>query len=515
MSGALEISWTKQGRPFVPGPLGDVIKVSMAHDDETCLASAAEFEHGCDIVAIESRTEADWLLLLGRSRGPLLRQLVEAGERPEIAGARIWAAGEAARKADGHKRMELSYVRSEDNAVLLRGNEQLVLTFPVTLTRHQEKMIALSVSVRTEVECVGPREHRVDDLPVADRREHGYASPHLSTIVRPVGPGGYPSTGTRYHVSYREASSLSGAVAFPHYAFWLGKLRERGTAQPTGGRISALMSSGKWGMVTNSSEIFVEGDLRADDIVEGNLWVSAIRGKFDSTNDIVAEWCKVADDGRLTRVAWGKMATTWVEILGHGKVAPRPNPDYLDDFLRPMAVRSGDAARPVPTEASVDLGACLVEEAAEPRRVTVISRRLFPTSSFEGNLVGNVYFANYYAWLWAVLDGYLHGIAPEQYRVGESTGELRGVHTKIDHLREAMPFDTVEVVMSLLGIHVYGLRLQFDFFHVRTDGGREKLATARHAAEWRTRDGELWRRKDEIPEEVVDAIRRDGSREVP
>ncbi|MGW5644630.1 hypothetical protein ACWEV3_12435 [Saccharopolyspora sp. NPDC003752] len=513
MTDAVEIAWTESGRPYVLGPLGDEIEVSLAHDDETCLGSAAEFAHGCDIVAIEPRSEAEWVSLLGRAREPLLRELVELGDPPEVAGARLWAAAEATRKADGRKHVELSFVRRQDNAVLLKGNEHLVLTFPVMLTRNQDKMIALTVADDEATENGQQREHWVDDLPQVDEREHGYASPHLRTIVRATGPGGYPSTGARYHVSYREASSPSGSVYFPHYAFWLGKLRERGTAQPTNGRISKLMTSGKWGMVTNFSEIFVEGDLHADDIVEGNLWVSAIRGRFNSTNDIVAEWCKVADDGRLTRVAWGKMSTTWVEILGHGKVTPRPQPEYLDEFLRPMTVRSGEAVRPVPDEVVVDLGACLVEEVREPRRKTVISRRQFPTSSYEGNLVGNVYFANYYAWLGGVLDGYLHSVVPEQYRVGTNTGELRAVHTKVDHLREAMPFDTVETVMSLSAIHEYGLRLQFDYFNVRPDGGREKLAAAQHAAEWRTREGDRWQRKDKLPGRIVDAIRRDGTRE--
>lgn len=511
MTETVEIAWTESGRPYIAGPLGDGVKVSLAHDDELCLGSAAEFEHGCDIVAIEPRSEAEWTRLVGADREPLLRELRKLGEEPEIAGARVWAAIEATRKADDdRKRVDVSFVRRHGSAFLLRGNERLVLTFPVALTRGQERIIALTVAGTGTTDDGGQRRHGVDDLPQADERLHGYDSPFLRTIVRERGPAGYPSTGTRYHVSYQEASGPSGAVYFPHYAYWLGKLRERSTAQPTKGRLATLLATGRWGMVTNYSEIFVEGDLHADDIVEGSLWISGIRGRFNSTNDMGAEWCRLSDDGVLTRVAWAKLSTTWVEILGHGKVTPRPQPAFFEDFLRPMAVRQGDALRPVPDAVTVDLGAAVVEVPREPRSRTVISRRTFATTLCEANLVGNLYFANYYAWLGAVLDGYLYSVDPTEYRVGSNTGELRCVHTKVDHLREAMPFDTIEVVMSLIAVHEYGLRLQFDYFNVRSDGAREKLATAMHAAEWRTRHGQGWLKKDPLPAKITDAIRRDS-----
>lgn len=94
------------------------------------------------------------------------------------------------------------------------------------------------------------------------------------------------------------------------------------------------------------------------------------------------------------------------------------------------------------------------------------------------------YFANYTVWQGRIRDHFFHEVAPEYYRgVGEH-GELRCLYAKVEHLREAMPFEQIAVRLFLDAVHEYGVRLKVEYFRVVPDGGREKLAFGEHVAGW-------------------------------
>lgn len=114
----------------------------------------------------------------------------------------------------------------------------------------------------------------------------------------------------------------------------------------------------------------------------------------------------------------------------------------------------------------------------------LLYEHVFESSLEDANLVGNIYFANYYRWQGRTRDEYFRTTAPELYRGTGEAGELRCLFCKIEHLREAMPFDPIAVRMSLVALHERGARLRFDYFRVNPDGGRDKLGSGEHVAGW-------------------------------
>jgi acyl-CoA thioesterase FadM len=106
----------------------------------------------------------------------------------------------------------------------------------------------------------------------------------------------------------------------------------------------------------------------------------------------------------------------------------------------------------------------------------MLREQLFETSLEESNLVGNVYYANYYVFQGRIRDHFFQRIAPDYFRGTGASGELRCEHCRVDHLREAMPFDTIAVRMHLESVDETGAQVLFEYFRVNEDGGREKLA---------------------------------------
>jgi acyl-CoA thioesterase FadM len=124
----------------------------------------------------------------------------------------------------------------------------------------------------------------------------------------------------------------------------------------------------------------------------------------------------------------------------------------------------------------------------------VLHEEAFDTSLEESNLVGNIYFANYYVWQGVTRDRFFQAFAPELYQGTGEAGELRCLYQRTDHLREAMPFQRIAARMSLAAAHERGVRLRFDLY--RLDGDRrDKLGAGVHAAGWfvPAGEGEPWR----------------------
>jgi enediyne polyketide synthase len=143
---------------------------------------------------------------------------------------------------------------------------------------------------------------------------------------------------------------------------------------------------------------------------------------------------------------------------------------------------------------------------AGPNTAVNITQKVFETSLFDANLVGNLYFGNYSIWMGKLRDSYFHGLAPHLYRgIGEA-GELTCVNSRIQHLREAMPFDDILVTMGVKALHQHGVDLQFEFHKVTPDGHTEKLATADHQTIW-TRTGDKGEKvASELPKEIMVAL---------
>ncbi len=127
-------------------------------------------------------------------------------------------------------------------------------------------------------------------------------------------------------------------------------------------------------------------------------------------------------------------------------------PQYFHDFIEPMTIPTGGTKNiAVPTEPkNVDRGSVIRSAPMVPRNPYLLESEVFSTTLQDGNVVGNIYFGNYYIWQSRVRDKFLVRSQREAMAArGALGGELRCVHTRVEHLREVMPFDDVLVTMSL------------------------------------------------------------------
>ncbi|UCF95348.1 MAG: hypothetical protein JSW39_14765, partial [Desulfobacterales bacterium] len=118
----------------------------------------------------------------------------------------------------------------------------------------------------------------------------------------------------------------------------------------------------------------------------------------------------------------------------------------------------------------------------------LLHEQIIETSLDNANLVGNIYFANYYAWMGQTRDRYFFNLIPEYFRGTGEKGELLCLECRVDHLREAMPFDRIVVTMALKALNTFTATFYFEYFRQEPDGERVKLAFGEHQAVWVKRD---------------------------
>jgi acyl-CoA thioesterase FadM len=130
----------------------------------------------------------------------------------------------------------------------------------------------------------------------------------------------------------------------------------------------------------------------------------------------------------------------------------------------------------------------------------------FQTTLEDANLVGNVYFANYFAWQNRVLDLFLHHVAPGCHRGIGAEGELLTLHTHVDYLREAMPFDRVQVDLHLRSLSRKGALFGFDYFRLGAGGSRQKLSAGTQQVAWVRRNPAGTPEPENWPGVIQDAL---------
>jgi acyl-CoA thioesterase FadM len=125
------------------------------------------------------------------------------------------------------------------------------------------------------------------------------------------------------------------------------------------------------------------------------------------------------------------------------------------------------------------------------------------TSLEDANIVGNIYFANYYAWQGRVRDRYFYDLIPQYFQGTGERGELICLNCRVDHLREAMPFDRIEVRMALKALKECRATLYFEYFKVDPAGPPLKLATGKQEVVWVRRNAQ----KKPVPHPFPSAVR--------
>jgi NAD(P)-dependent dehydrogenase (short-subunit alcohol dehydrogenase family)/acyl-CoA thioesterase FadM len=483
------ISWSDSG-PQLPEPAG--FGLSLSHDSRLCLFVAGPGRQGCDLAPLICRSAPEWLDLLGESRAALLAVLQGGGDDRDRAGTRFWAALEAGRKIF-QATPDLNVAERDGDAVLFDarapgGEKATILTLPWSGLRGGSRMVAITVVAAKKKAETKDFEFHLDV--------------HGASIG--AGPQGQVAYALRFPLSFRETSYASRRLYYCHYFDWMGKLREA-ACRPVYEHLVADFSSGRWGMVTNFAETRIFSDAGAEDGMEGRVWLAGLSGAQGERMDLCYEWTALRPDGRRDLAARGRMAATWVEILDHGVVKARPLPDYLRDamerFSPPSPALGGweVGARP-------DLGATMRQGAARPDKRLLLKETRRDTSLRHSNLVGNIYFANYSAWQGETIDAWIASFAPETLRGTGDAGEFFCAYSRIEHLREAMPFETIVVRMSLGALHEKGVALLFDFFRETPAGEKQKLAWGEADLAWTERDGDGHWRAAMLPEEYARKI---------
>ena len=219
---------------------------------------------------------------------------------------------------------------------------------------------------------------------------------HCVRIARD-GPQGQPVQEMRFQVSFQEASSLSRRVPAFRFQFWMGRLRELVTTGPLPQLVEQI-ATGRWGLVTNWADVQVVGEVTANDVIHARFWtMPAQRAEVEFCCDF---W-KWLPDEQFERIAVGRQKATWVRIVGHGQVVAEDLPDYLLNYIEQMGPRTPHAASQATWPASLahfqqQTGSSADRKAGRNHRV--LARDTIQTTLAEANLVGNVYFANYFTW---------------------------------------------------------------------------------------------------------------------
>lgn len=492
-----QIKTLGSGKPELTGSSVAGLNLSLSHCDRYCLSAVGDTPQGVDIELITLRSREDWVALLSFKHSPIIDELVAQGDTLERAGTRIWSALEAVRKAFNGSEPTFSIVASQKDSVLLQAEiEQgnyLVVTLPVKLTRYPERMIALMVAKEQAVSVSSSPSPSL----LLTESTNNHDAKHRSRYTHD-GPQGQLVYEQRFQVSFKDSGSISRRVYFSQYFRWVGKIREIPMESIASQMLSDFLT-GDWGMVTNAVSLRVLGEATSYDTIQARAWVGNV---VNSSFDTYIEFCKVNKDQSLERIALAEVKATWVRLMSYGVPTPMPFPSYLQEYLDRFAAKEPASldlrypeTLPLPplpaTLGNVNIEPTIYQSPLQSRYGKLLYSETFQTTLEESNLVGNVYYGNYFIWQGRILDLFLYSVAPEYLRVSNAKGELICLYTRMDYLREAMPFDKIRVLLYVKSISECGALFSFEFFREQPDGHLEKLHVGQQEAIWacRSEDG--------------------------
>ncbi len=515
----IHIKWLESGKPVVEELVEKGADISLSHDELVCLCVAGWGPQGCDIAPIQERSLPDWIALLSRSREPLMQQLLEA-DSINLAGTRIWAAVEALRKATNSQDIQIDINQQKGDSVLFYGiieNVQMyVLTFPLKLTRGPEKVVAFVVkptqATKLSATTLLSNNHnkRVNSIGDADERfltwqSAGY-DPSIYCIDSIIEANKQVFV-LRWPVSLKDTANLSGSVYYSNYFYWMGKVGQA-AMWPVWQPLTQQLATGEWGLVTNYSQTRIQGIVKPHDAIEVHCWIGNV-SESNSTIDFYYDWRKILADGGRERIAWSEHRTTWVQIQGSGGVSPHPFPDYLQAFINQVSPSHSLDYLPQPLPeslANVELGRELYRAPAGPIAGPLLREQTFETTLEDTDLIGNIYFANYYALQGRVLDRFFYDIIPNYYRTRAEEGEFFCLRSRCNHLREGRPFDQIYVKMSLRSMYECGISLSYEYFRLMPTGDRQKLAVGEQDVAWLTYEARKNPVANSLPQPVRQAL---------
>ncbi len=489
----LAIQWREGGKPVVADVAPSVLDISLTHEDRTCLCVCGPGPVGCDLAAITARDREGWNGLLGDHRTELLDSLIDLGETLDDAGTRIWAAAETLAKAGGQAGAVFKIVRKKGNVVLFVGGDSdgasiQILTLAIRLTWGAPQILAVTVAEQAVPRV--PAHLLTADYP-------GYEPLYQNRPFEMIegGPQGQLVFVQRLPVTFQPSANLSRTIYFSNFIKWMGNTREA-SAWPVLAQMSDQFASGRWGGVTNYGHLKILGEGGTSDQIEILMWVSDNSGPENSTMTLSYDFRRMLRSGGYERLAFCRLQTTWVEILGPGVAKVAPYPAYYGQFIEDMCPQFDAPDIPEPMEES--LGQLFDSEddpvvymaPSGPVVRPIVREQTFETTLAHANLVGNIYYANYYEWQGQIRDRFFYELIPEYFGgIGEK-GELLALESRVDHLREAMPFDRIALTLAVKELRTCSVTFHLDYFRLEPDSSRIKIAYGMHRAAWTMRDGQ-------------------------
>jgi len=471
---SFDIKWNQKGKPLVKidkdSEFEKNINISLSHDNNVCLLSCDYNIQGCDVETISSRNIQEWeSLLFGYEK--IFKELSDIINL-DVAGTIIWSVVESIKKTSEF---------ADDNFTLVldeTGNDGFIFK-----AFHDNKSIFVSA-----FKFKGSRtKDRIFSFVVSKKNLDRSANDNnVSGIVKDLfsckrrGTRDEEIYVHRFRTTFKDGNNVDKTLHHPIFAFWMGKLREL-PLQSVSLDLVNDMESGKYGMVTNSSVIKIVGTARSFDLIEGHFWVDKWYGSKNSTVDLCFKWHKVLEDGSLEVIAYSFLPTTWVKVISHGVVEVAPFPKYFSDWLSKIVAKEskdsdGFLQRIEKHKTKFDFGNLIHEDKRPSESQNSCFDAKYSTTLSESNLVGNVYYAHYYEWQARTFDKFVYKSIPDFYQNNDGK-QFICTDTRIQHLREAMPFDEIEVKLYVSEIFENALKLKCDFFSFNSSGVSEKLAS--------------------------------------
>ncbi len=448
-----QVCWDESGKPILQD--SEKYEVSLSHNQHHLLVTAQCWPQGCDLEQIRERSEADWEGLLGVHSTRLFTQLRDEFDDVNQEGTRLWCLWEAIYKSLGVRDAQVEICAQYHEAVLFMVTTESaslnILTLPIMLTLGGSRMLAITVA-----NVVQER-----SLPIVHNTQGDVS--YLQYI---------------FQTSFMDSRGGSGKVFFTNIPVWMGKLREL-VLEPISAQLIEDMTSGKWGMVTNTSSMHFLKLFDSLDRVAGRLRLSEESNIEESFISINFSWGKLNGE-EFEPVATSNISVTWVEVLGHGLVKKAPIPDYLKQHITGLLAYG---IEPKLSNKSKWQSLPKYEADLSSRKHLLLQQVDFQTSLEDSNLVGNIYYSHYYSWQARVRDQFLYLQMPSLFQFDVKLGEFICVDAKVNHLQEAMPFESIEISMYLDRLSQDSLGLYFEYYSVG-HAHRRKLAYGNQTVVW-------------------------------
>ncbi len=491
-----EVHWRESGKPEIKTVPNCEVYVSVAHVEDFCLAVVSSKQVGCDLEIQHQKSLEAWKDLLG-SRSNHLEALTTNLNSIDLAGTATWTTMEAFGKAVESHSFKLDDFKVKNNCVIFRGSFEEQKFSVVSVASQLPGSLACQVAFATPLEShsTGLVDGEVKMIYAPDQVYTIQMSPEREFIAK-------------WPVTFRDVANVGRGLFYTNFFKWQGQVRELAMS-PIMKDVTDKFEDGAFGMVTNYSETKVLGEAMIGDVIEVHFSLNKTAGREENTMDTVYDWRRRTPDGRLERIAYSKMGISWVKVKGHGLVELAPWPDSFKKVIDALS-RKGEAEQLPEPLRDLQMGPVLYEVPAGTIVGPILNEKKFETALEESNLVGNIYFSNYPVWQGKTRDYFLRDVmGREVLAAGYSGGELICLSSGSRHLREAMPFDTIEVVMSLRSVHVCGVKFQFDYY--RCEGNeRFKLATGYQDAIWVRHEDKLRNVPSPLPETLKNFLLQKG-----